>query len=92
MIDLIKNLRFIATREAKEGEYPVTENIDWMAADEIERLNGLVALQKKDMKVAMDNNERLRAALQNVSKGSGANGYVKRIAEEALAAVETNDE
>jgi hypothetical protein len=36
--DLIKNLRFIATREAKEGEYHVTENIDWMAADEIERL------------------------------------------------------
>ena len=33
------------------------------AADEIERLNGLVALQKKDMKVAMDDNERLRAAL-----------------------------
>ena len=32
-------------------------------ADEIERLNGLVALQKKDMKVAMDRVAELEALL-----------------------------
>ena len=48
MSDLIKNLRFIATREAKEGEYHVTENIDWMAADEIERLTALVKVLESD--------------------------------------------
>jgi len=48
MSDLIENLRFIATREAKEGEYHVTENIDWMAADEIERLTALVKVLESD--------------------------------------------
>ncbi len=38
MIDITKSLRFVAEREAKEREYHVTEHIDWMAADEIERL------------------------------------------------------
>jgi archaellum component FlaC len=32
------------------------------AADEIERLNGLVAMQKKDMKVAMDRIAELEGA------------------------------
>jgi hypothetical protein len=34
------------------------------AADEIERLNGLVAMQKKDMKVAMDRIAELEGALR----------------------------
>ena len=34
---IVKSLRFVAKREAEEGEYHVQEHIDWMAADRIER-------------------------------------------------------
>ena len=63
MSDLIKNLRdFYISAPNVPSSKCMNE-----AADEIERLNGLVALQKKDMKVAMDNNERLRAELKDAN-------------------------
>ena len=41
MSDLIERLpemlRKVAKTESDEGEYGITEHIDWMAADEIER-------------------------------------------------------
>jgi hypothetical protein len=52
-------------RENKNCKAAVVLAKEWIAEKdaEIERLNGLVALQKKDMKVAMDENAKLRAAL-----------------------------
>ena len=39
---LPKMLRKVAKTESDEGEYGITGHIDWMAADEIERLTALV--------------------------------------------------
>ena len=43
MKSLIEGLRFVARREAEEGEYNVEEHIDWMAADRLEQFeNNLI--------------------------------------------------
>ena len=66
-------------------------------AETIERLNALVALQKKDMKQAMDDNQRLQAnveklegALNRIANGHGLQRDIG-IAVNALAATEQGE-
>lgn len=61
----------IAKNEAEEGEYDPAEHVDWMAAEEIERLRGMVdeahvnnltlATENKELEAEI---ERLRADLE----------------------------
>ena len=57
MSDLIERLIELRNAADTEGEW---NNLDAIKVD-VERLNGLVALQKKDMKAAMDDCGRLGA-------------------------------
>ena len=41
--DLIKNLRYLATRDAKQDEFRPEEHTCWLAADRIEQLEAMIA-------------------------------------------------
>ena len=59
LVERLRHRDRIVHPNSRETFDPVKE-----AADEIERLNGLVAMQKKDMKVAMDRIAELEGALR----------------------------
>ena len=53
-------LRKVAKTESDEGEYGITEHIDWMAADEIEHLT---ATRKTILQTAMAQAGKLKARI-----------------------------
>ena len=68
------------------------EMVDWANANmervdeleaEIERLSALVALQRKDMKQAMDDNQRLEDAMRQI-QATTSDKAVQSITDEAL--------
>lgn len=86
-------LRKNARQDAEENEYDPSEHIEWMAADEIERLQAqnkrLISRGFEDLH---DETERLRVALRQIAGGEHVPGWELRdIAKEALESIQALD-
>ncbi len=103
MGDIVKHLRIRAQRETSTGITEPHQHIDWMAADEIDRLREEVERLKSEedcsgvlLEYAQAENKRLREALDKIANPENwgedrycwaADSYPDEIAKNALGSI-----